>query len=293
MFVRRLRDRLARGAGRSAFVRTAPLDPAVLPPVRSERPASSVDPGPPACGADDDLPVEEPPTVVGALRGAPPWVRALPSRAPRSAPRGSTDQRRAAETLLAVDEALRAIVAALGDRLDDTVIFVLSDNGYSFGEHRWEGKTCPYEACVRIPLAVYSPVDARRPRRRRSSRSWTSPPRSRTSRACSAVRATDGTSFAACDRPRVRPLHPRSARDCRSSSGPATIAIPAWTAVRTADFKLIRYADGFEELYDLGGRLGPADPWEIDQPGGGSAIRGGSSRSARDAPGSRPGARLD
>ncbi len=38
--------------------------------------------------------------------------------------------------------------------------------------------------------------------------------------------------------------------------------IPAWTAVRTADFKLIRYADGFEELYDLGGRLGTADPWE-------------------------------
>ena len=30
----------------------------------------------------------------------------------------------------------------------------LSDNGYSFGEHRWEGKTCPYEACVRVPLAV-------------------------------------------------------------------------------------------------------------------------------------------
>ena len=94
---------------------------------------------------------------MGALRGAPPWVRSLPS--PSAAQRAAwlDDQRRADETLLAVDEALRAIVTALGDRLDDTVIFVLSDNGYSFGEHRWEGKTCPYDACVRIPLAVYAP----------------------------------------------------------------------------------------------------------------------------------------
>ena len=38
--------------------------------------------------------------------------------------------------------------------------------------------------------------------------------------------------------------------------------IPAWESVRTAEFTLIRYADGFEELYDIGGRFGPADPWE-------------------------------
>ena len=60
----------------------------------------------------------------------------------------------------------------------------------------------------------------------------------------------------------------------RSSSGPATIAIPAWTAIRTADFKLIRYADGFEELYDLAAALGTADPWESTQPSGGSSLRG-------------------
>jgi arylsulfatase A-like enzyme len=39
--------------------------------------------------------------------------------------------------------------------------------------------------------------------------------------------------------------------------------IPAWTAVRTADLKLIRYEDGFEELYDIGGRIGSPDPWEV------------------------------
>jgi arylsulfatase A-like enzyme len=39
--------------------------------------------------------------------------------------------------------------------------------------------------------------------------------------------------------------------------------IPPWTAVRTTELTLIRYADGFEELYDLEGRLRPADPWEM------------------------------
>jgi hypothetical protein len=39
--------------------------------------------------------------------------------------------------------------------------------------------------------------------------------------------------------------------------------IPAWTAVRTSSLKLIRYGDGFEELYDIGGRIGDPDPWEM------------------------------
>ena len=91
------------------------------------------------------------------LHGAPPWVRSLPEASAAQRAEWLQDQRRADETLLAVDEALHALVGALGDRLDDTYIFVLSDNGYSFGEHRWEGKKCPYEACVRIPLAVHSP----------------------------------------------------------------------------------------------------------------------------------------
>ncbi|HEX6401154.1 MAG TPA: sulfatase-like hydrolase/transferase, partial [Actinomycetota bacterium] len=99
----------------------------------------------------------EAPTVAGALRGAPAWVEALPI--PSAAQRAVwiDERRRASETLAAVDDALRAIVTALEDRLDDTVIVVLSDQGYSFGEHRWAGKRCPYESCVRIPLVVHVP----------------------------------------------------------------------------------------------------------------------------------------
>jgi len=242
------------------FVRTAPSTQPFFLLFAPSAPHPPWIPAPRHAGVYDDLSVEEPPTVVGTLHGAPPWVRALP--VPSAARRTAwlADQRRAAETLLAVDEALRSIVAALGDRLDDTVIIVMSDNGYSFGEHRWEGKTCPYEACVRIPLAVYSPWTHAVVEDGLVSMVDVAPTIMDLAGAAPPV-PTDGTSFA----PAIDP-----GSDLPSSDGSAEAflewagddRIPAWTAVRTADFKLIRYADGFEELYDLGGRLGAADPWE-------------------------------
>ena len=66
-------------------------------------------------GAYDDLPVEEPPSVVGALRGAPPWVleRPLPSAAQRTA--WLEDQRRPTRRCWA--STASAIVDALGPRI--------------------------------------------------------------------------------------------------------------------------------------------------------------------------------
>jgi arylsulfatase A-like enzyme len=157
-----------------------------------------------------------------------------------------------------VDEALHAIVSALGDRLDDTVIFVLSDNGYSFGEHRWEGKTCPYEACVRIPLAVHAPELSSGDREELVSIVDLAP----TILDLAAVRmpaAIDGSSFAGTIGPGDDTGEPPEAVFLEWAGDDR---IPAWTAVRTSDFKLIRYAGGFEELYDLTGRRWSADPWE-------------------------------
>jgi arylsulfatase A-like enzyme len=73
-------------------------------------------------------------------------------------------RRRSYETLLAVDDAVRAIVDELRARgeLDRTLIVFASDNGFSFGEHRWINKTCPYEACLRVPFLVRMPSVAHR-----------------------------------------------------------------------------------------------------------------------------------
>ena len=39
-------------------------------------------------------------------------------------------------------------------RLDDTVFLYTSDNGLSWGEHRWTKKEVPYEESIRVPLVI-------------------------------------------------------------------------------------------------------------------------------------------
>jgi N-acetylglucosamine-6-sulfatase len=212
-------------------------------------------------GTTGGLSAEEAPSVVGAPRGAPPWVRALPEPSPAQRAQWQDDRRRADETLLAVDDALRAIVDALGDRLDETVIFVLSDNGYSFGEHRWEGKRCPYDECVRIPLAVHSPWAPKVAKDIPVSIVDLAPTILDLARA-GHPELSDGASFART----IGSGHGRLFDEQPEAVFLEWVGdpqIPAWTAVRTTDLKLIRYEDGVEELYDIGGRIGPADPWEM------------------------------
>ena len=65
--------------------------------------------------------------------------------------------RRYLESLLAVDEAVGRLVEALDEEgvLEDTLIVFVSDNGWSFGEHRIPfAKVLPYENVVRVPFIV-------------------------------------------------------------------------------------------------------------------------------------------
>ena len=59
-------------------------------------------------------------------------------------------------TLLSVDDQVANIVDALSatGRLSNTLIMFASDNGLAFGEHRWLGKTVPYEPSIRVPVVV-------------------------------------------------------------------------------------------------------------------------------------------
>lgn len=41
--------------------------------------------------------------------------------------------------------------------LDDTVVFVTSDNGYQLGQNNWEFKGAPYAASLDVPLLAYYP----------------------------------------------------------------------------------------------------------------------------------------
>jgi arylsulfatase A-like enzyme len=56
-----------------------------------------------------------------------------------------------------LDKSIAKILAGLGTRAADTLVFFMSDNGYLYGQHRrWE-KVVPYEEAVRVPLVVRYP----------------------------------------------------------------------------------------------------------------------------------------
>jgi arylsulfatase A-like enzyme len=69
------------------------------------------------------------------------------------------EERLRLQSLLAVDEAIVQIVEALeaAGRLGTTYIFVLSDNGYAMGQHRWLSKALPYDTVTRIPMIAFGP----------------------------------------------------------------------------------------------------------------------------------------
>jgi arylsulfatase A-like enzyme len=123
--------------------------------------ASFPEPGPGDSGAYASLPPWRPSSFNEAdVSDKPTWVKNLPIL---SADKIATlDQFRIKqlESLLAVDRAIGDLIAALQqtDRYENTVFVFLSDNGLSWGEHRWNWqKKCSYEECVRIPFWIRVP----------------------------------------------------------------------------------------------------------------------------------------
>jgi N-acetylglucosamine-6-sulfatase len=171
--------------------------------------------------------------------------------------------RQRAESLFVLDLEVARLVGTLRDtrELEDTVLVFTSDNGYFLGEHRKRmGKKLPYEPSIRVPLVLagpgvppgtrYDPVKtpdltativdlagARAPHPadgtsllwtiRNGDRGWSVPVVTE----AIADRATAGGTRAAAK---------RGFGDARTTIG-----------LRTARYKLIRWASGAVELYDL------------------------------------------
>ena len=104
------------------------------------------------------------------------------------------------------------MVAERGEA-EDTIVIVTSDNGFSFGEHRWVGKQVPYEASIRVPLADLRP-GRRRPAPTRGSR--------RTSTSAPTILAAAG----------VVPPAPFLGHDLRAPAVPGAAVPLAWAGER-------------------------------------------------------------
>lgn len=148
--------------GREAvdFVRSAPRDRPWFLYMASPAGHAPWTPAPRHTGVLAGDPPEPPSeAVLNDVGDLPTWVQALPPIDEARADEIETDRVRARETLIAVDEQLRAVwqaVVARGEQ-DRTVVFFVSDNGFHFGEHRWVGKQTPFEPSIRIPFVVRSP----------------------------------------------------------------------------------------------------------------------------------------
>ena len=90
------------------------------------------------------------------VAGAPAYLRQRPPADPGEVAALRTGQ---ARTLLSVDDLVDRVMGRLQatGELDDTLVFYLSDNGYSWGEHRHVGKFVPYTESIKVPFLVRWP----------------------------------------------------------------------------------------------------------------------------------------
>jgi arylsulfatase A-like enzyme len=171
------------------------------------------------------------------------------------------NQRR--EALLAVDEMVTALVNAAAARgpnaLKNTIFVYVSDNGMGDMEHWWPFKMVPYEGVIRVPAIVRYDK-------------WIVPKGVTRSELvlnidlAPTLAAIAGVPFPNADGADFSELYAGNTTAWRCDfpieyvSAPGTVFEvfnPSWTGVRSATWKYVRYADGFEEFYDL------ADPHEL------------------------------
>jgi N-acetylglucosamine-6-sulfatase len=147
------------------------------------------------------------------------------------------------ESLLAVDEAIRDIVAALeaSGELSRTLIVFTADNGFFHGEHRVpDGKVLVYEPSVRVPLILRGPgVPAG------VSRS------NLTANVDLAATILDVANARPGRRPDGRTLMPFARDGLVRSSRDILLETTSYSAIRTPRYVFVQHTNGDQELYDL------------------------------------------
>lgn len=205
------------------------------------------------------LPGPRPPSFNEAdVFDKPAYIQSLPRLHAKEIVKYETEERKADETLLAVDDLVGEVVRALAEsgRLSNTLIVFASDNGVLYGEHRWVGKWVPYEESIRVPLVVrYDPL--------------TSTPRTDAGHLvlnldwAPTFAALAGVPDPGAQGSSLLPLIAGTPVRWRSEflidHLESVEGIPSYCGVRTERYVYVRYTDtGEEELYDL-----RKDPYEL------------------------------
>jgi N-acetylglucosamine-6-sulfatase len=236
----------------------APHDEGLLPPI----------PAPRHAGLFADLPPFRPPSWDEAdVSDKPAWIQRRP-RATDTIGTGylkvpvevwSDEMRRGQiQALQAVDEAVERILGAVdaSGATADTAVLFTSDNGLSWDEHRWIGKGCAYEECLRVPLVVRLPSSPRAGR--------VEPRMALNIDLAPTIAALAGVPAPRADGRSLLPLIGGASGRWRSSflfeffTNPGDVQ-PSFAGIRTTRWKRVRYPDpSDDELLDLA-----TDPYEL------------------------------
>ena len=186
---------------------------------------------------------------------------------------GTTRPQMQCRALLSVDDMVSTVMTAMADtgRTNDTLFIYTSDNGLMNGDHRLPGKKAPYESSIRVPFIVrYDPmtapggtVDTHMVVNVDIAPTITDLVNLDVTPGCP-VPAYSATCTGAFDGMSFLPLLNATPTDWRTSfliehyetASPGSV--PPFCGVRTDSYKLVRYATGEEELYDLS-----VDPFEL------------------------------
>jgi N-acetylglucosamine-6-sulfatase len=191
----------------------------------------------------------------------PAAIRARPPFGEANVASLTATYRHRLQSLLAVDEGVAKVVAALKrtGRLDNTLILFTSDNGFLQGEHRVQNaKELPYEPSIRVPLLVRGPgVPAGAHLQQLVTNVDLAPTIAAAAQATPGL-AEDGRSLL----PLLAAPTTVWNRDILLERGPGgnkTGVTRLYTGIRTDRYKYVEYATGERELYDL-----QTDPYELD-----------------------------
>jgi N-acetylglucosamine-6-sulfatase len=209
-------------------------------------------------GSFDWLPPWRPPSFNEMdTSDKPAYIAALPPLSDAEVAKIDEMRQDQHETLEAVDRGIGTLLDTLkaSGRLSSTIVIFLGDNGFHWGEHRWPGKTTPYEESIHIPLAIrYDPV---------SAPGVVSPALVVGLDVTATILDLTGVQGSA----EGMSLAPIMAGT--SASGHEAIPLeyleqrgkdaPTYCGARTEAYKYVRYITGEEELYDLA-----RDPGELE-----------------------------
>jgi N-acetylglucosamine-6-sulfatase len=154
------------------------------------------------------------------------------------------------ESLLAVDEAVAAIVAALREtgELDQTLIVFTADNGFFHGEHRVpSGKVLLYEPSIRVPLILRGRGVPAGGHVSELVANIDVAPTIVAATGASPLRMMDGRSLL----PLAQDAGRRTGRDILIERGPGGNNQQIFSALRTPRYLYAEYSNGDRELYDL------------------------------------------